>query len=226
VRAHYDLAWAYHHAADVLKAQGQLDQALENYGQALKIREELTAADKTNKRWRKDLALSYSVLAEGESQTNPDAAAKHYAAARSILEELTANDPSNVSWWEQLTLTCNGEALLAKSRGDLESALARYQQALDIRRRLLDRNPNEADRLAAVATSEFLVGDVLQRRNDFAAARDHYERSLDLRRAILEKSSDDANQRKELEKVDQALASLPASTQVPSPDAARAESTP
>jgi hypothetical protein len=68
----------------------------------------------------------------------------------------------------------------------LEGALLRYGQALAIRNQLLAENPESVSLMAGAATSEFLVGDILQRRGAAAEALARYQQSRDLRNRIVE----------------------------------------
>jgi hypothetical protein len=61
---------------------------------------------------------------------------------------------------------------------------------------------------ANVATSEFLVGEVLQRLGEGDQALAHYERSRELRKGILDREPGNTNVSTQLGNVEKAIASL------------------
>jgi hypothetical protein len=63
------------------------------------------------------------------------------------------------------------------------------------------------------ATSEFLVGEVLQRRGEAAQALSHYAKSRDLRKGILDRDPGNTNVSTQLGIVEKAIASLAAQEQ-------------
>ena len=64
--------------------------------------------------------------------------------------------------------------------GDTEGALKSYRKSLEIRSRLLARDPGNHDLVAETAKSHEGVGDVLYGGNDLHGARQHYERAAEL----------------------------------------------
>ena len=98
----YDLAWAYHLLGSFYIGPGgaDLEKAASNYGTAYEIRKKLTTIDRTNKRWRKDLALSLETLGDVAKQSGnrQETARQQYEAAREIMQDLVDSDPDNNGW--------------------------------------------------------------------------------------------------------------------------------
>lgn len=63
---------------------------------------------------------------------------------------------------------------IATQRGDTSGALARYREALRSTGELVDRSPNDPQRLFDHAQNVFYVGDVAQKRGDLAGAEQHF----------------------------------------------------
>jgi tetratricopeptide (TPR) repeat protein len=212
-QAQYDLAWGYHYTANMLQETGNTDEVESYLVKAFNIRNGLVNTDENNKKWRKDLALSYISLGDlAERQENAAKALDQFEAARVIFEKLVAESPTDANWRQTLSLVCNKIAKNRKSSGDLEGAFLRYDQALTIRNQLLAKNPQSISFMAGAATSEFLVGEVLQLRGSTDEALGHYQNSRDLRKRILDRKPDDKDVLNDLSKVETAIAALPVSS--------------
>ena len=91
---------------DVLVAQGKLDEALKSYRDSLAIAERLTASDRSNSGWQRDLAVSYNRVADVlVAQGKLDEALKSYRDSLGIVERLTASDRSNSGWQHDLAVS-------------------------------------------------------------------------------------------------------------------------
>ncbi len=140
-----DLSVSFKRIGDVQRAGGNLDAALEAYGDGLAIAEKLAARDPINAVWQRDLAVSFEQIGGVHyARGSLDAALEAYEDRYVITEKLAAQDPSNTEWQRDLSVShgCIGSVL--EARGDLEGALSRYQKALEIQKRLVAQDLSNA----------------------------------------------------------------------------------
>ena len=131
--------------ANVQRARGNLDAALEAYQDSLAIAEKLAAQDPSNAEWQRDLSVSFERIgAEHYARGNLDAALEAYEDRYVITEKLAAQDPSNTEWQRDLAVSHGFIGSVLEARGDLEGALSRYQKALEIQKRLAAQDLSNA----------------------------------------------------------------------------------
>ncbi|MBV9491714.1 MAG: tetratricopeptide repeat protein, partial [Verrucomicrobia bacterium] len=83
----------------VLAAQGDLAGALQNYRQALAIREKLARQDPANAGWQRDLSVSYNKVGDVlRDQGDLAGALQNCRQALAIAEKLARQGPSNAQW--------------------------------------------------------------------------------------------------------------------------------
>jgi tetratricopeptide (TPR) repeat protein len=102
----YDLAWAHHLLGNYYFGSGgnDPDNAAKHYEVAYEIRDQLTQADPSNKRWQKDFALSAETIGDiAERKGDHETAEQNYKASRSILRDLVDADPTNGGWTSLLS---------------------------------------------------------------------------------------------------------------------------
>ncbi len=82
----------------MLRAQGNLTDALAAYQAALAIRERLAKADPANAGWQRDVASSYGRVAMVEAQReNRERALAGYRHGREIIKVLRARSPDDAT---------------------------------------------------------------------------------------------------------------------------------
>ena len=92
----HDLAVSYNKIGDVLSAEANLDEALENYQRSRTIADRLAAADAGNIGWQRDLALSHARVGMVFAQQGQgEQAAKAFHTGRRIIAEMAAQSPDN-----------------------------------------------------------------------------------------------------------------------------------
>ena len=82
------------------------------------------------------------------------------------------------------SVACNEVGDVLRARNDLAGALTRYEEGLEIQRRLAAADPSHAERARDVSVSVNKIGDVLRARNDLAGALARYEEGLEIRRRL------------------------------------------
>jgi tetratricopeptide (TPR) repeat protein len=104
-------------------------------------------------------------------------------------------DPKAASNWTTL-LQKEGDRLLAQ--GDLNGAKAKYQEILEIARKLAEHAPSDAawQRILSVAYES--LGDVLMQQGDLGGAKMQFEHELDIRRPLAEQAPGDNGRQRDL----------------------------
>jgi tetratricopeptide (TPR) repeat protein len=88
---------------DWLKAVGDLEGAVNAYSDSLDTRERLAKLDPRNMGWQRDLAASYSKLADAHRQSGDKAKARAFLRQRQeIMARLTKLSPDNAVWKQDL----------------------------------------------------------------------------------------------------------------------------
>lgn len=107
----------HNRSGDVLRAQGQLDKALDAYQASMAISEKLAQADRSNTQWQRDLSYVLTGLAQWHEGLGQPARALPLAAeSLAIDERLAALDPTNVTWADDVKVS---RALVERLRNKL-----------------------------------------------------------------------------------------------------------
>ena len=136
----------------MLKAQGNLPEALKAYRDSLAIAERLAKADPGNAGWQRDLSVSYNKVGDVlKDQGNLPEALNAYRDSLAIAERLAKADPGNAQWqvdvafayWrlasfgekpaetgKRLSTFCNGWTARAGSRRSIRYGSKRPRHSL------------------------------------------------------------------------------------------------
>ncbi|MGH8567974.1 MAG: tetratricopeptide repeat protein, partial [Gammaproteobacteria bacterium] len=92
--------------ADVWRAQGKREAALDVYRKALAIAERLAAQDPGNAGWQRDVSVSYNRIGDvRRDEGDRKGALAAYEKALAITERLAAEDPANAAWQRDVSLS-------------------------------------------------------------------------------------------------------------------------
>lgn len=210
--ARSDLLCRLHHViGDIGRVTAELDKAIDNYREALKLRRSAAEGSNDPIKWR---SFAQSLDRVGDVQRTAgrfDEAMRTYEEAEVVKLRFLDAEPDSEIWLNELSWTHNriGDTLRRNQdhhawvraiaagiseRPDGPSAawreaLARYRRALAIRQRLADRSPTRIDVIRNLAWSKNLVGVALLALSEPDAALAHHESALsDLRQ--LERSTE------------------------------------
>ncbi|MGA7451550.1 MAG: tetratricopeptide repeat protein [Rhodoplanes sp.] len=140
-----DESVALNEIGDVLKAQGNLAEALKSFRDGLAIRELLAQADPGNAGWQRDLSVSYNKIGDVlVAQGNLLEALTSFRDSHDIFDRLAQADPGNAGWQRDLSVSYEriGDVLVAQ--GNLAEALTSFRDGLAIRDRLAQADPGNA----------------------------------------------------------------------------------
>ncbi len=102
----------------------------------------------------------------------------------SIRRALASRDPGNAGWARDVSVSLNRVGDVRTAQGDLDGALAAYDEGLGIARDLAARDPGNAGWARDVSVSLERVGDVRRAQGDLDGALATYDESLSIRRAL------------------------------------------
>ena len=129
-----DLAIVYNNLGVALRAQGDLDGAIDVYAKVREIRERLVASGR--RELENDLAIVYNNLGVAlRAQGDLDGAIDVYAKVREIQERLVASGRRELE--NDLASVYNNLGFAQRARGDLDGAIDAFAKAQEIRERLV-----------------------------------------------------------------------------------------
>jgi tetratricopeptide (TPR) repeat protein len=194
---------------DILKAQGDLVQALKSYQDGLAVANRVANADPKNTEWQQNLTLIY--LKVGEvfmAQGNFAEALKSYQDGLAVADLLAKSDPENVGWQRTLSVAYNrvGDALAAE--GNLTEASQILEESLAIRERLAKTDSSDTDSQRDLAISQGNVAAVLAEQGDTSRALDLFQRARGIIAGLVQQSPHNAQLSKDLAVFDDNIARL------------------
>ena len=192
-RRQHDLCVVKEMIGDVLRAQGNLPDALAALKASLAIRERLTAADPGNAEWQRSLSVAQEKLGDVlRAQRNlPDSLAV-YEASLAICARLAEADHGNAEWQRDLSVTQGriGDVLVAQ--GKLPDALAAFKASLAIRERLTAADPENVEWKRDLALSHGRIAMALARQGERQLALDAFGKGREIIAELRSRSPDNA----------------------------------
>jgi tetratricopeptide (TPR) repeat protein len=116
-------------------------------------------------------------------------------AALVTMRRLLAADPTRPDWLGCLSVSLSRVGDVRRALGDLEAALAAFQESLDIDRELVRLQPDQPKRKVDLSLSLNKVGEVESGRGNLDAAMSAFRKSLGIRRELARRQSDQPNLR-------------------------------
>lgn len=198
----HELALSYNRLGDAYhKLDLRLD-ALDNYRQALAIREK--SSDQTPD-GREDLARSLERTADELFDADPNAAAALYDRDFQIRKELATKFPERADRQEALAVSYERRARVARTRG--EDPLPPYLDARILRETLAARDPTNAVFQASLGNTYDAIGEILSTRGQLGDAREALRTARDIRRTLVARARDNVDWQARLAKTLARLAS-------------------
>ena len=155
-----DLLISYTKIGDVLVAQGELDDALDAYRNAVFQRP--VVADASNTPWQRDVSVVYDRVGNVlVAQGNLDEALKAFRDGLAITQRLASADPSNTLRQRNLSISYEKIGHVLARQGKLDEALKTYRNGLAIRGSLGAADPGNTLWQRDLSILDEKVGDVL-----------------------------------------------------------------
>jgi tetratricopeptide (TPR) repeat protein len=178
----------------VLMARGDLAGALKSYHDGHAINEKLARLEPKNAQWQRELAVSYTKIADVlNAQGDLAGALQNYRKAVAILETLTAQNPANTRWQRDLSAAYSLTSAVLSSQGDLAEAFLNSRNSLTIREKLTKQDPANAGWQRDLLGGYRSMGDILQAQGDLPGAVRRYHESLALGENLLKQDPSNAD---------------------------------
>lgn len=173
---------------------GDLAGALDSYQKALALREKLAAADAENGGARRDLAVTYSAIADVLIYMFQfDKATDNYHKAIVIVEGIVSVDRNDLVARRNLWMYYRklGRALVIG--GDLKNALTFVRKAQETNALILAADPNSPQTRKELALTQISLGELLAEMGDVAGALVSSRKALAIDQELLSTDPTDTN---------------------------------
>ena len=176
---------------DVFIDQNRLADALNSYHQALAISEKSVGEKRTDLEAQSDLATAHERIGDvAQLQGDLDGSLKNYQTAAEIWKSLMQSSPAGTAWKRARIHNLANIGFLESSKGNQVNALASFDEAMAISRRLNDADLNDRKVQRDLWTIKIRLGESLESQGDLGGALGNYRLSLDIGRALARNSSD------------------------------------
>jgi len=174
-----DLSTAYTEVGDVLKARGNLSEALQAYRDGFAITDRLVKLDLGNGKWQFNLSISYGRIGDVlVAQGNLTAALQSYRDGLAIMERVVRAYPGNAALLRDLSVSQEKVGNVLLTQGNLSEALQAYRDNLAITERLARAYPGHAGLQRDLSLSFEKVGNVWALHGNLTEALRAYRESL------------------------------------------------
>lgn len=152
--------------------RGDLDSALARYETAAATTGEQLARDPDNAQRIFDHAQSVFWVGYIAWQRGDQAKAKtHFTQYHDYAQKLVAIDPANDDWQAELEYSYSNLGTLAMDEGEAAEAEGWFRKSLEVSSRLLEKHPEETERVVAAGESYAWLADALHRQMRLPEAR-------------------------------------------------------
>jgi tetratricopeptide (TPR) repeat protein len=185
-------AYSYEKVGDVLKAQGKLPEALQNYQAEGTIWKELVDTEKADTACQSGLAGSYEKVGDVlKAQGKLPEALQNYQAEWTIWKELVDTEKTDTACQSGLAGSYEKVGDVLKAQGKLPEALQNYQAEWTIFNQLADQDKAKAntDWQCELAGSFGKVGDVLKAQGKIPEALGKYQAELTIRKKLVDQDN-------------------------------------
>jgi serine/threonine protein kinase len=175
---------------------GDMSGALASYQKALAIRETLVAVNPKNAKLRRELANSYSAIADVFWAKGDNAGAlENYKKALAIDEALANENPSDKSNRNALADRYYYIGQTLRKMGDSAGALENFRKALEINEEFFSAEPTNANYCISLATSYLKIGDVFYDTENYSEALNNHQKAVELLEPLAKDKTDAFTQR-------------------------------
>ena len=172
------LAAAYHNHASILQRSGKLTLAIEDFRKSIETIQTIEQPGGKIDQLRHDEANSWLRLAEvNHSLGNADDADEAYQTANRLFHELTTDNPSIPRFVIQYAASYHNYAEFQRQHGRAEEALGNVRESIRILGEIVDQFEQLAFIRRDLASSQFLLGNLLLENDQPDAAKRSFEAS-------------------------------------------------
>jgi tetratricopeptide (TPR) repeat protein len=194
-----DIALGHERVASLLRAQGNLSGALENYRETFRLRHAIAISDPLNSDVQRELAITYNDLGTVLStQGDLTGALKNYRDSLAIREVLATEDPGNADAQGDLSASYNNIGDVLSAQGDLTGALKSYRDSLAIRETLAEHDLSNTDWQRDLSISYDNIGNAQAAQGDLTGALKSYGDSLAIRGTLAKQDPGNVDWQRDL----------------------------
>lgn len=165
--------------AEVRRARGDSKGAVQALDAGRRILMEQHARAPANVEVLKSLGVNAYWLGQlAKDSSDFGKADAHWRDYLRFSDDLNRLEPGNVTWWMEQSYAHNNLGSLAVSRGDPQTAAREFEQSIALKRRVLERQPNDRPLLKELAGSVSWLGAARQALGELGAAGALYEEEM------------------------------------------------
>jgi tetratricopeptide (TPR) repeat protein len=194
-----DLADSHNKLGQVMKLQGDLAGAFQQYRESLAEMQEAAAKDPGNARRQQDIAKALRNIGDVLVDRGDLAGAlTERRASTAILVQLTAKDSTNGSWRNDLAESRRDVGSALRDRGDLTGAIGEFQASLVIMTKLTMDDPDNAGWQWMLTECQDALGDAFVDQGHLADALERFQSNVKILTQLVEKDPVNAEWQKDL----------------------------
>jgi tetratricopeptide (TPR) repeat protein len=195
----HDLSDSHNKLGEVLKGQGNLAKALNEYSESLAAMKKAAAKDPTDNQWLQDIAAIHRKIADVfEDRGDLRGALGERQESASILTQLVAKDPNNRGWRRDLAESHRDVGSTLRARGDRAHAAEELRSGIEIMAKLTAEEQDNAAWQWLLGDCQGQLGEVLQDQGQSSDALHQFHSNLTVLDRLLAKDPDNAQWRHDL----------------------------
>jgi tetratricopeptide (TPR) repeat protein len=181
------LSMSHFKLGSVYVNRGDSAAGLEEYQQALRLRQSLLDADPNNVELQQAVLDVRRELGELQRQLGDDEAAiESYRKAIPISAALVRQDPTNTDWQYQLGNLLSDFGFALSDHGQFKDGLVQIVDAIRVHQALVGRDPKSSKFKIALSRSQTRAGDAQLYLGKLDEAIEQYRAALDIRRELVD----------------------------------------
>ena len=174
-----DLSVSHNNIGDVLRAQGNLGEALAAFRKSFAVAERLVQSDPSNAGWQRDLSVSQNNIGDVlRAQGNLGEALAAFRKSFAVAERLAQSDPSNAGWQRDLSVDQIRIGDVLRAQGNLGEVLAAFRKSFAVAERLAQSDPSNAGWQQDLTLSQDRIGEVLLAQGNLGEALAAFRKSF------------------------------------------------
>jgi serine/threonine protein kinase len=189
----YGTASAHFSIATVLQGT-QPDEALREFGVAMKIHEALLAASPQSAKDQRNLALDHKYLCHIFEESDLAKAAEHCQVAVDLDEKRVAANPGDLGAKQDLAYSLSQSGTVYDNKNDFPAAFKSFSRSLLIRQSIVDADPQNAGARISLIYPHLALGEVLAEMGRVEEAAIQYRMVVSLGEDLI-KNRDNINMR-------------------------------
>lgn len=179
--------------AEVRRARGDSKGAVQALDAGQRILMEQHGRAPANVEVLKNLGVNAYWLGQvAKDRSDFGKAAAHWQDYRRFSDDLNRLEPDNVTWWMEQSYARNNLGSLAVSGGDPQTAAREFEQSIALKRRVLERQPDDRMLLNELGDSYSWLGAARQALGELSASGALYQQEMAIVQRLRAAAPDEA----------------------------------